>query len=339
MQEIRLSRERAVNLCGPKQIVQSKASASGLSLPVDPTSTIHIAGMLPEHMDASDVEFRLRVKEMLKEHFRKQETEYLIPVDQPAELWDPSDGTEQKKKRVVRVQDSVLSTIGTMRGYGGRSLDGNDRVELVRDRQALWHAVDRLRDLTSQSGFQVLFIDLEGIQLPAAGKPIPAETWELMHRTKAAEPGGATASLMQIATVSGECVLIDLFAFRLTMQGQERGSVGVFAKEGEVEKGDKVARGAEFGGRVLGPCLPDPGPGAGFEFSADLARLLGNHILVCFAGDNDKAMLIRSVLVDQVLQKDAVGPRPSTKTAPFLRCKRSKDASSTSGGALRSGAF
>ncbi|MCP4115849.1 MAG: hypothetical protein GY737_10675, partial [Desulfobacteraceae bacterium] len=193
-----------------------------------------------------------------------------------------------------------------MKGYGGRGLDGTDKVELVRDRQALRHAMDRLEASTSQSGLKVLFIDLEGVQVPYKSKDIEEEVWEMMHRTKAAEPGGTTGSLMQIATVSGEVVLIDLFAFRLYPDGTERGSVGVFAKGGEVKEGDKAARGgARLGGRALGLVHPDAGPGAGFELPDDLARVLSNHLLVCFAGINDHQMLTRLYGIKQWCAKRA----------------------------------
>ncbi|MCP4117758.1 MAG: hypothetical protein GY737_20650, partial [Desulfobacteraceae bacterium] len=108
----------------------------------------------------------------------------------------------------------------------------------------------------------------------------------LMHGTRPADRG-PVASIMQIATLSGEVVLIDLFAFRLALGGRGRGKTATFTP------GGGMGRHLPYGGRELGPGRPDQGRGEGFELPEQLAYLLASQVLVFFGASSDRQMLER----------------------------------------------
>ncbi|MCP4052248.1 MAG: hypothetical protein GY739_15435, partial [Mesoflavibacter sp.] len=114
----------------------------------------------------------------------------------------------------MKAHDYTMFSTGIMRGYIGRGLDGTCTVPLIETRQAMRHAAVRLHRAVTQAKFPVLFVDLEGITLPAPGKgKTPYGTQKLMHFTRAYKDHGTIGSLMQVATITGECILIDLFSF------------------------------------------------------------------------------------------------------------------------------
>ncbi|MCP4054904.1 MAG: hypothetical protein GY739_18065, partial [Mesoflavibacter sp.] len=192
---------------------QLQTVASGHELPIPHVTTAYWPAMLPEHWDQGDRQHRAPVRETLKASLKEKTTNYLFPEEQPAEPWDPYVGATQQ--RSTRVHDAVMAGVGTMKGYEGRGLDGDNKIVLVRNRQSLTHALWRLQQSMKEANFPVLFVDVEGVSLPKEGESFSSELEKLMHYTRPAAHHGPCASLMQLASVTGECVLIDLFAFRL----------------------------------------------------------------------------------------------------------------------------
>ncbi len=97
-------------------------------------------------------------------------------------------------------------------------------------------------------------MDIEGVNVPKEGEKIPSTLDYLMHSTPPAGRG-PVASIMQLATVSGEVVLIDLFAFRLALGGRGHGKTATFTP------GGGMGRHLPYGGRMLGAGRADQGRG------------------------------------------------------------------------------
>ncbi|MCP4053875.1 MAG: hypothetical protein GY739_12575, partial [Mesoflavibacter sp.] len=159
-------------------------------------------------------------------------------------------------------------------------------------RQQLEHGIFRLHQSAQKTGLGAIFVDVEGVDLGKEGESVRREVNKLMRGTRPAAQHGPRASLMQIASVTGEVILIDLMAFRNDPQGNPRGRAGTFTPQGGINtKREKAVTGPSHGGRPLGAMAEDSYPGLGFELPYVLEQLLGGYLLVFFGGESDLLML------------------------------------------------
>ncbi len=163
-------------------------AVEGLGMPMPEFKTKPCpGGTFTRHWAPEDQVLRQQWRERIREVIKRRDVEYLFPKDQPAEIWNSDVGPT--KERSARVRDCVMAGTGLPRGYSGRGLDGTKTCLLVEDRQTLAHEIHRLREANEQTGCNVLFVDIEGINVPKRGDKIPSTMSILMHGMELADRG------------------------------------------------------------------------------------------------------------------------------------------------------